>query len=235
MLAFVVVLTVLVMPSAVGAQQELSEICAYLRDYPPTRFTGVEFSEDFFAGETVSMTVDNPGLGNPQTVTLEVNDIVVDSTPFPGTVSYTIPSDGTYKFFARIDEGTNAIIDFDCTNEPPPPSTPTCNGLAATVYVKDGKIVGGPNDGQPYQGELLGTSGNDVMVGTSGRDAMNGRVGNDTICALEGNDRIEGAGGNDTLYGGLGADRFKGGAGADSAPDFNALEGDSQEQVEQLS
>jgi hypothetical protein len=40
--------------------------------------------------------------------------------------------------------------------------------------------------------------------------------------------------GNDTLYGGLGTDRFKGGAATDSAPDFNAGEGDSHEQVEQL-
>jgi Ca2+-binding RTX toxin-like protein len=114
------------------------------------------------------------------------------------------------------------------------PTTPTCNGLAATVYVQDGKIVGGPDNDKPYDGSLIGTAGDDVMVGTEGRDAINGRTGNDTICALGGNDRIEGADGNDTMYGGAGGDRFKGGAGTDSAPDFNTGEGDSQEQVEQL-
>jgi Ca2+-binding RTX toxin-like protein len=50
-----------------------------------------------------------------------------------------------------------------------------------------------------------------------------------------GDDRIEGAAGNDTMFGGAGAERFKGGAGVDSAPDFNTGEGDTQEQVEQLS
>jgi hypothetical protein len=116
----------------------------------------------------------------------------------------------------------------------PPPATPTCNGLPATVYVQGGVIAGGPDDGEPYDGKLIGTGGGDVMVGTEGRDAINGRAGNDTICALGGDDRIEGAAGNDTMYGGPGSDRFKGGAGTDTAPDFNLAEGDSQEKVEQL-
>lgn len=133
--------------------------------------------------------------------------------------------------------GPSTAVEFTfvSTSGPCAPPSPTCNGLTATVYVKDGVIVGGPDNGMPYTGSLIGTSGDDVMVGTEGRDAINGRVGNDTICALGGNDRLEGAAGNDTMFGGLGSDRFKGGAGTDRAPDFNAGEGDSQEQVEQLS
>lgn len=125
-------------------------------------------------------------------------------------------------------------ITYDFELNPPPPATPTCNGLPATVYVQDEVIVGGPDDGEPYDGELIGTSGDDVIVGTEGRDAINGRGGNDTICALGSDDRLEGAAGNDTMYGGSGGDRFKGGAGTDSAPDFNPAEGDRQEKVEQL-
>jgi Ca2+-binding RTX toxin-like protein len=165
--------------------------------------------------------------GDPQT--LAPTPITFELTPFAGqTVRLRFALANTLFFFrAAVDD---VQIESTPINQPP-----TCNGLLATVYVKDGVIVGGPDNGKPYIGSLIGTSGNDVMVGTEGRDAINGRVGNDTICALGGDDRIEGAGGNDTLYGGLGADRFKGGAGADSAPDFNAGEGDSQEQVEQLS
>ena len=38
---------------------------------------------------------------------------------------------------------------------------PECEGKTATIYVKDDKIVGGPDDGEPYEGVLRGTQGND--------------------------------------------------------------------------
>lgn len=46
---------------------------------------------------------------------------------------------------------------------------PTCQGQIATIYVESGLIVGGPDDGQTYEGTLNGTSGNDVIAGTAGQ------------------------------------------------------------------
>ena len=106
-----------------------------------------------------------------------------------------------------------------------------CNGQTATIYVQDGKIVGGPQNGKNYKGNLSGTSGNDVLVGTTAKDAIDGGAGDDTICALDGNDKIGGGAGNDTMFGGPGADKFNGGTGTDSAPDFNPAERDTEKNV----
>jgi hypothetical protein len=285
MLAFVVVLTVLVMPSAVGAQGgtldqssdgraagllgtvnqqtqtftagrtgvldriELNGFLYGEQGQVAIQITAVDQSGQptgpalgsgsFNAGDLPSFTGSMPGewvsvsISPPVAVVAGIQYAIVKPQGEPSRFGWTFSVDNPYPH-GKLIPAIREDFDYLFRTYVLTPTTPTCNGLEATIYVKDGLIVGGSNDGQPYQGELLGTSGDDVMVGTSGRDAINGRVGNDTICALEGNDRIEGAGGNDTLYGGPGADRFKGGAGIDSAPDFNAGEGDSQEQVEQL-
>jgi Ca2+-binding RTX toxin-like protein len=93
---------------------------------------------------------------------------------------------------------------------------PTCNGKPATIYVLNGKIVGGPDDGQPYTGMLRGTDGDDVIVGTSGDDQIFGGAGNDTICAGPGNDEVRGGPGNDYIEGGPGDDLLRGGPGMDT-------------------
>jgi Ca2+-binding RTX toxin-like protein len=67
---------------------------------------------------------------------------------------------------------------------------PTCEGKSATIYVQDGKIMGGPNDGQTYEGILIGTPGDDVIVGTSGNDIIQGMGGDDTICPGPGDDSV---------------------------------------------
>ena len=132
-----------------------------------------------------------------------------------------------------------------------PPSGPSCDGQAATIFVNSqGRIVGGPNNGQLYQGILNGTSGADVIVGTSGPDEIEGKGGADRICGGGDNDELEGNGGNDrlfgeagndelaggdgadTLTGGLGADKFNGGAGTDTATDFTPAQGDTKTSVE---
>jgi len=69
---------------------------------------------------------------------------------------------------------------------------PMCLGKPATIYVLNGKIVGGPDDGKEYKGTLRGSNGDDVIVGTSGIDVIFGRAGNDTICAGAGNDVVIG-------------------------------------------
>src|SRR5262249_24499525 len=70
--------------------------------------------------------------------------------------------------------------------------SPTCVGSPATIYVKDGRIVGGPDDGKRYRGVLRGTAGDDVIVGSDGRDRIKGRGGRDAICGGGGDDDIEG-------------------------------------------
>jgi Ca2+-binding RTX toxin-like protein len=146
-----------------------------------------------------------------------------------------------------IDDDGDGQIDEDC----PIDTAPTCDGVAATIYVgADGRIVGGPDNGKLYRGKLNGTPSADVMVGTAGRDEFAARGGNDRICGGEGKDELEGGGGhdalfgeggndvldagggNDTMTGGLGADKFRGGAGTDTATDFTPAQGDTKTGVE---
>ncbi len=94
-------------------------------------------------------------------------------------------------------------------------AVPTCDGKTATIYVLDGKIVGGPDNGQPYTGTLRGTDGDDVMVGTSASDQILGGNGNDTICAGPGDDSVVGGAGNDVIKAGPGDDSVQGGPGSD--------------------
>ncbi len=86
-----------------------------------------------------------------------------------------------------------------------------CNGLAATIYVNDGIIVGGLHDGQPFSGKLFGTKGDDVILGTDNADRIYAFGGNDTVCGEGGNDYIQGGRGMDVLFGGAGDDLIRGG------------------------
>ena len=108
-----------------------------------------------------------------------------------------------------------------------------CNCMPATIYVENGTIHGGIDDGKPYNGTLLGGPGNDVIVGTNSSDIIDGGVSGDFICGDggddiiygnnggdfidggEGNDLIYGEGGDDKLYGKLGDDTIYGGQGWD--------------------
>jgi Ca2+-binding RTX toxin-like protein len=74
-------------------------------------------------------------------------------------------------------------------------TTPTCNGLPATI------VATAP-------GQIMGTLGDDVIVGSPGNDKIFGLAGNDTICGLGGDDQIVGGQGNDNLFGQEGKDTF---------------------------
>lgn len=113
-----------------------------------------------------------------------------------------------------------------------PTNTPTntpiaggCFGQGATISVANGVIVGGPDNGKPYQGKLRGTGGNDVMMGTAGNDTLEGSDGSDLLCGLGGNDTLKGdtgddqvdaGGGNDYVEGNSGSDALSGGDGDDT-------------------
>ena len=94
-------------------------------------------------------------------------------------------------------------------------ATPSCNGLAATIYVQGGTIVGGPDGGKTYAGKLKGSKGDDVIVGTAGTDKVEASNGSDTICGLGGSDALSGNNGDDFIDGGDGNDKVDGGNGND--------------------
>ena len=88
---------------------------------------------------------------------------------------------------AAADENGNGVID-ECE------TATLCEGMEPTVYVDaDGFVVGGPLDGKPYFGVLIGTSGSDVMMGTDGDDMIVGGGGDDAVCGNGGNDHVAGA------------------------------------------
>lgn len=93
---------------------------------------------------------------------------------------------------------------------------PTCNGAPATIYVRDGTVVGGSNDGRRYRRVLRGTAGDDVIVGTTGSDRIKGLAGRDAICGRGGQDHIAAGDGDDVIDGGTGNDTIKGQAGSDT-------------------
>lgn len=178
---------------------------------------------DSVADDDVLATVFQTQTDGPQS--LAPTPITFDLTPFAGqTVRLRFAMvAGVFFFRAAVDD-----LQIEST---PINQAPTCNGLEATIYVKDGVIVGGPNAGAAYTGTLAGTSSSDVIVGTDARDAIDAKAGNDTICGLGGNDTLEGAAGNDTMLGGPGADKLSGASGTDTTPDFSAAEGDKRTNV----
>lgn len=91
-------------------------------------------------------------------------------------------------------------VELDCVPPSPPPVGLTCNGLSATIYVQDGKVVGGPRDGRHFTGNLIGTETADVIVGTPGHDVIRGRGSDDVICGMGGHDVIRGDGGHDQIF-----------------------------------
>lgn len=95
------------------------------------------------------------------------------------------------------------------------PAIELCSGREPTIYVENGVIIGGPQNGETYTGTLVGTDNVDVILGTSGDDIINANNGNDFVCALDGNDLINGGQGHDVLLGGLGNDQANGDLGSD--------------------
>lgn len=102
------------------------------------------------------------------------------------------------------------------------PDVPVCNSRVATIYVKDGYIVGGLQDGRRYRGFLFGTKEDDVIVGTGRSDFIFAGRGNDFVCAGDGHDKVIagsghdivfGDGGNDFIFGQRGNDALYGGPG----------------------
>lgn len=148
----------------------------------------------------------------------------VDGTIFPPILEPSI--------FNNSRLTSDASSPFDCNI---PTEQSVCDGLTATIFVDPATnlIVGGPDDGQPYAGELRGTDGNDVMIATNGDDRVLGSNGNDVICGLAGADNLLGGNGADRLFGDAGMDTIAGENGNDQlfggAGDDDLSGGNSQD------
>ncbi len=118
---------------------------------------------------------------------------------------------------AKVVLSVTSVLSLICGAASAQALPPTVSGLPATVYVSsDGTVVGGPLDGMPYFGVLIGTSGNDVIVGTNGADVILAMGGDDLVTAGGGNDWIDGSFGDDIIDGAAGFDFGIGGPGYDT-------------------
>jgi hypothetical protein len=78
----------------------------------------------FLAGERISVAAGDPSSGAPQSFTVYVNFMDTVIKTFPGTFTFTVPTDGSYNIFWGIDTGTDATWSVSC-REPGQDSTPT--------------------------------------------------------------------------------------------------------------
>jgi Ca2+-binding RTX toxin-like protein len=83
---------------------------------------------------------------------------------------------------------------------------PVCDCIPATIYVMDGIIHGGPDDGLPYNGTLRGGAGGDIIAGTNESDIIMTGSSGDRVCGHEGDDIIYGGNSGDLISGGAGND-----------------------------
>ncbi len=113
--AAVTILTGIMVPAATAADPP-SAGCQFLNDpIWDSHYTGGPIASlDFAAGDLIRMTAAKPtSFGTPTTVTLTVDGAVVDSSTFPGTVEYVIPTTGTHDVGWEINVG-NATWDVAC-------------------------------------------------------------------------------------------------------------------------
>jgi len=72
------------------------------------------------------------------------------------------------------------------------------------------------------EGNITGTTGNDILTGTPDNDTLLGLAGNDNLNGGTGNDSLNGGAGNDTLDGGAGNDTLDGQEDTDTATYLSA-------------
>lgn len=103
---------------------------------------------DLAAGDRLRMAADSPtSEGDPTTVTLSIDGVVVDAAPFPGVVDYEIPTAGTYVVEWGIDSGNATWIvgcnAADCSTVIASPSTLKADGKVHEVALSGATIANG--------------------------------------------------------------------------------------------
>jgi hypothetical protein len=154
--------------SAIAAQERISQVCLGISEYnniPRSTFGSLGFTHSpYFAGEQITVRADLPtGVATPTQVTFIVNNAtVVDTAGFPGTMTYTIPSDGWYilRFEANVGEASWYT---DCTAGPDGGS----EGEEPIIDEDGNVIVHPPDDRVNWQ------CGDDVAVIFSVNDSEN--------------------------------------------------------------
>ncbi len=96
-----------------------SEGCEWINqaDWNSSPYTASEVNKVFFAGETVTFTANSPteGFGRPTTITLLVDHATVDTTDFPGSVSYNFGESRFYPVRYEIDNDAMVTWTGNCT------------------------------------------------------------------------------------------------------------------------
>lgn len=92
---------------------------------------GYPISDDYNAGDQITVTANPPtSVNTPTIMRLIVNSVIIDTTAFPGTLSYTFPADTTTTVGWTLDNG-NADWTVSCSPgvAPPPPPPPVSPGV----------------------------------------------------------------------------------------------------------
>lgn len=187
-------------------------------------FTPSSGSPGDWIGNTSAIGAMDVSSCEEKTLTMEIPNGTLSGT-YEGTITVVgqgveDATDTISVFVAILDSGAAGVTlgengSCNCPVGMNYGTTPLCHCEAATVYVLNGLIVGGPDDGEIFLGILRGGSGEDIIAGTNGSDIISGGTGNDKICGLDGDDVISGENGNDIIDGGDGADTIDGGGAGD--------------------
>jgi len=99
------------------------------------------------------------------------------------------------------------------------PAAVTANLVAGTAVGEGSDVLSNVEilNGSPFNDDLMGNAGANVLRGGNGNDLLRGREGNDTIDGGNGVDNLNGGNNNDVLVGRLGNDSYIGGTGVDTA------------------
>ncbi len=198
-LAAVMILSVAMAP-AVSANHA-SPGCQFINDpmldahylgMPPTAL-------DLATGDRLTMAADAPtSEGDPTTVTLSVDGVVVDTAAFPGAVEYEITTTGTYTVEWGIDSGNATWVvgcnAADCSTVIASPGTLKSDSKLHEVVlsgatIADGDVltyaITGVTQDEPTTGgwkqdlktpDANGLGGNRVSVRGERNPSLNGRV-----------------------------------------------------------
>lgn len=163
--------------------------------------------DDSLAGKGPGGTLEAPAFKNPDTLSGEGGNDVLDGGP-AGSTGETIDGGvGTdmVTYASRMD-GVTIRLD-------------------GQTYGSEDKIANVENaKGGEGDDKLIGSEGPNAFFANGGNDSIGGNGGDDSLYGMNGNDTIVGGAGNDIVAGGDGADMLTGGAGADWIAGYEGLD-----------